>query len=157
MRSIFYLAVLILAACQEATGPVNQAAANDVAAAPAAPENVVNSAQPLPPFVEPPGANPTAPEPASIPEKFRGLWAQDSAACGRLADHSRLTIADRSVRYPAFVLITESVAQPTVNSFAVKGFNKKTDAAAEAHFSMDVTGNILTDEAGGGAVRVRCG
>jgi hypothetical protein len=41
-------------------------------------------------------------------------------------------------------------------SFAVAGHNQRTGAPAEAHFSIDATGSVLTDQAGGGAVRMRC-
>ena len=95
-------------------------------------------------------------EPGPNPFQFPRLWAEDDAACGQLTHHSRLTITANSVRYPAFVLAVESVTQPIPNALAVKGFSKQTKAPTEAHFSIDATGNILTDEAGGGTVRVRC-
>ena len=101
-------------------------------------------------------AAPAKPEPASIPANFHGLWAEDDTACGELTHHSRLTVTGNSVRYPAFVLAVESVTQPLPNAFAVKGFSKQSKARTEAHFSIDPTGNVLTDEAGGGTVRVRC-
>ena len=99
---------------------------------------------------------PAEPEPASIPANFHGLWAADDTACAELTHASRLTVTGNSVRYPAFVLAVESVTQPAPNVFAVKGFSKQTKAPTEAHFSIDATGNILTDEAGGVTVRVRC-
>ena len=101
-------------------------------------------------------AVPAEPRPALIPANFHGLWAEDDKACGELTHHSRLTVTGNSVRYPAFVLAVESVAQPTQYAFAVKGYSKQTKAPTEAHFSIDPTGNILTDEAGGGTVRERC-
>jgi len=92
----------------------------------------------------------------SIPARFRGVWAADRAACAQQAHPSRLIISERVIRYPSLVLVGESVELPA-SGFAVKGYNQRTGAPAEAHFSVDATGNILTDEAGGGAVRVRCG
>ena len=85
------------------------------------------------------------------------LWAEQQAVCAQLSHPSRLIISDHSLRFPEFVLETDSVTLPSDDSFAVKGHNKKTDAPMEAHYSVDATGNILTDEAGGGAVRVNCG
>ena len=103
------------------------------------------------------GATIAAPaEPAMIPANFHGLWAEDDAACGELTHHSRLTVTGNSVRYPAFVLAVETATQPAPLALAVKGYSKQTKAPTEAHFSIDPTGNILTDQGGGGAVRVRC-
>jgi len=93
---------------------------------------------------------------ALIPANFRGLWAEGRAACAQLSHPSRLIISERVIRYPAFVLVSEGVELPTELSFAVKGQNQRTGAPAEAHFSIDATGSVLTDEAGGGAVRSRC-
>ena len=93
---------------------------------------------------------------ALIPANFRGLWAEDRAACAQLSHPSRLIISESVIRYPSFVLISERVDAPTDLSFAVKGLNQRTGAPAEAHFSIDLTGSVLTDEAGGGAVRTRC-
>ena len=101
-------------------------------------------------------AAPAEPEPAAIPANFHGLWAENDLACGELTHPSRLTVTGNSVRYPAFVLAVDSVTQPAPNAFAVKGYSKQTKLPTEAHFSIDQTGNILTDEAGGGTVRVRC-
>jgi hypothetical protein len=53
-------------------------------------------------------------------------------------------------------LVSERVDLATDLSFAVKGQNQRTGAPAEAHFSIDATGSVLTDQAGGGAVRMRC-
>ena len=93
---------------------------------------------------------------ALIPANFRGLWADGRAACAQLSHPSRLIISESVIRYPAFVLIGEGIDRPTELSFAVKGHNQRTGAPAEAHFSIDATGSVLTDEAGGGAVRERC-
>jgi hypothetical protein len=107
-----------------------------------------------------PAVVPAEPKPEAVPARiagnFHGLWAENDAACGELTHPSRLTVTGNSLRYPAFVLAVQSVTRPTPNAFAVKGYSKQTRQPTEAHFSIDATGNILTDEAGGGTVRVRC-
>ena len=142
MSRIAALAALMLAACQQAA-PVDETNADAA--------NIAAAGEP-----GPPGNTATPPEPARIPANFHGLWAEDDAACGELTHHSRLTVTGNSVRYPAFVLAVDSVTQPAPLALAVKGYSKQTKAPTEAHFSIDATGNILTDQAGGGAVRVRC-
>lgn len=107
--------------------------------------------------VVPTPANAAEPGKPAIPERFRGLWAEDQRACGELTHRSRLVVGDDDLRFPDFVLEVEEVNAPSGDSFAVKGRNKTSDAPAEAHYSIDVTGGILTDQAGGGTVRVRCG
>jgi hypothetical protein len=151
VRRAAILLALMLAACQQASPPAGNATAN------AAANTTANAAEPAPPFAETPDAHPTAPEPAPIPAKFRGIWAETRAVCAQLSHPSRLIISGRTIRYPAFVLEGDSVDLPTPDSFTVKGRSKRTEAPAEAHYSIDATGLILTDEAGGGAVRVKCG
>ena len=152
IRALLLLPLVALAACSPQPEASNESAPVAVDAnTPAA-----NVAEPAPPVADDPLAPELQPQPTTIPAKFRGLWAEDQVSCGHLTHLTRLTITDNSLRYPAFVLAVESVTQPTPNSFAVKGFNKKTKAPTEAHFSLDATGNILTDEAGGGTIRVRC-
>lgn len=146
MRRLATLIALALAACQQAAVPGNETAANQAA----------DATRSTPPSADTPGAPPSAMEPVTIPPKFRGLWAEDQAACGQLSHLSRLVISDRTVGYPSFVLAGETIELPDDDSVAVKGRNAKTNAATEAHYSVDATGSILTDEAGGGAVRVRC-
>ncbi len=140
------LVPVMLAACQQASAPAGNAAAN-------ANSNVTaNTAQP--PLA---GAPDATQAPARIPAKFRGVWAEGRAACAQLSHQSRLIISERVIRYPSHVLVSESIDQPTDAGLAVKGYSQRTGAPAEAQFSIDPTGNTLTDEAGGGAVRVRCG
>ena len=129
--------------------------AEESAANRAAETNVSVAEVPAPP---PPAGNVEAePAEALIPNRFRGLWAESQQVCGVLTHDSRLVVGDNDLRYPEFVVVVEEVSAPDANSFAVKGRNKKSGEAAEAHFSLDVTGNILTDEVGGGTTRVRCG
>jgi len=110
----------------------------------------------MPPFAEVRGAHPTAPEPAPIPAKFRGTWADSKASCADIGHHSRLTISGRTVRYPEFVIFGDSV-KATDDQFALKGKVEDTQRPAEAQFFINDDGDVLTDGAGGGAVRVRCG
>ncbi len=147
-RTAALMLAVLLAGCGQPSAPtganVAQADANWAEAA-------------LPPFAEVENAHPTAPEPAPIPAKFRGIWAEQKSVCSQLSHPSRLIISGRTLRFPAFVLQVDSVALPDDDSFAVKGHNKKTKAPAEAHYSVDPAGIVLTDEAGGGAERVKCG
>ena len=145
--------VLLASACNPPATPSNDAniAANDVAPPPV--ENSVADEAP-PPFAE---THPTAPDSAPIPAKFRGTWAANKAACSDLAHHSRLTISGRTIRFSDFVILGESVTTPGSNQFAVKGKVEGTDHPGEAHYSINHTGDVLVDEAGGGAIRVRCG
>ena len=147
MRRFAIPLLVLLAACQQASAPADNATAEEVVIA----ETETPSAESQRP------AEPTAPEAAPIPAKFRGIWAEREAVCAQLSHPSRLIISGDSLRFPEFVLEADSVTLPNDDSFEVKGHNKKTDAPMEAHYSIDATGNILTDEAGGGAVRVNCG
>jgi len=137
--------VLAVTACGDAGAPpaANQAANGD--------EIVIAETD------TPPATSEALAEPATIPAKFRGIWAEGRAACAQLSHPSRLIISESVIRYPSLVLIAESVDLPTNWSFATKGQNQRTGAPAEAQFSIDATGNTLTDETGGGAVRTRCG
>lgn len=133
------VATIALAGCQAEESAANRSVS----------DNAANAVVPTP-------VNATEPAKPAIPERFRGLWAEDQRACGALTHHSRLVVGDDDLRFPDFVLEVEEVSE-TGEGFAVKGRNKQTDAPAEAHFALDVTGNILTDQAGGGTVRMRCG
>ena len=149
MKRLAILLPLMLAACQQAPAPAGNATANS--------DEVVIAETDTPPAESQAPTEPAAPEPAPIPAKFRGIWAEQKAVCAQLSHPSRLIISDRTLRFPAFVLEADSVSVPNDDSFAVKGHNKKTRAPVEAHYSIDVAGIVLTDEAGGGAVRVKCG
>ena len=149
MRRFAIMLGLMLAACQQAPAPADNAAAK-------ADEIVIAETDTPTSEGAAPAEQPTAPEPAPIPAKFRGIWAESHAFCAQLSHPSRLIISETSLRYPTFVLVADRVDLPTDSSLAVKGRIKRTEAPIEAHFSIDVTGNILTDEAGGGAVRVNC-
>jgi len=145
---------LLVVACSDGAPPPasNTSASNPAESAPSAEAN-----QAMPPFAETPDAHPTAPEPAPIPARFRGTWAETKAACADLSHHSRLTISGRTIRYPGHVLFGDKFTTPAANQVAVAGKVEGTDRPAEAHFSINAGADVLTDEAGGGAVRVRCG
>ena len=156
-RAFAILLIVAAAACRQAPAPGNDAnlVANEVVIAETdTPEAVANEA--TPPFAEVNGAHPTAPEPAPIPAKFRGTWAESKTACTNLNHPSRLTISGRTVRTPTAVLVGDSFTFPAANQFALDGKFEGGGRAGAAHYSLDATGNVLTDEAGGGAVRVRC-
>lgn len=157
MRRIAAFSTLgLLVSCQQP--PAAPGAGNDLtpaiddSAAAKAPET--NS---MPPFAEIEGAHPTAPEPAPIPARFRGTWAENAAACTDLSHHSRLIISGRTVRHQSFVVFGDSVTLPAPDHFALKGRIEATGVPAEAHYSINDNGTILTDGAGGGMALVRCG
>lgn len=159
MRLTTLLPLAMIAACNAPGG--TPAANNDSAAnvANGAAENDVSDASAnsaMPPFAEVEGAHPTAPEPAPIPAKFRGTWAESKAVCGDLEHHSRLTISGRTVRHWDFVIVGDSFSVPAPDQFALKGKIESTGAPAEAHYSINAAGDVLTDGAGGGVVLVRC-
>jgi hypothetical protein len=154
-RAFALLPFALLAACGapapqpgNAEVTVNAANSADVTNAPA---NVAT-----PPFAEVENAHPTAPEPAPIPAKFRGAWANTGKACADLEHYSRLVISGRTLRFPSHVLFGDSFTFPTPDSFAVKGTVEATGQPAEAHYSLNPQGTLLRDEAGGGTNRVRC-
>ena len=151
IRLIIAFPLLLAAAC---SAPGDIAAADNDATANAASDASANATQPA--FAEVQDAHPTAPEPAPIPAKFRGTWAENEAACADLSNHSRLTISGRTVRHPDFVIFGDSFTFPTPDQLALKGKIEATGAPIEAHYSINAANDELTDEAGGGAVRVRC-
>ena len=154
MRWTALTLILLVAACSDAIAPGNDVnlVANEVIVETETP--ATNEA--TPPFAEVNGAHPAAPEPAPIPAKFRGTWAESKTACTNLNHPSRLTISGRTVRTPTAVLVGDSFTFPAPSQVALDGKFEGGGRAGAAHYSLDGTGNVLTDEAGGGAVRVRC-
>ena len=150
MNRILPLATL-LAACSPQSDAANEAMANNALPVPETPvENAAN-----PPFAGVENAHSSAPEPAPIPAVFRGTWAESRPACTDRAHHSRLTISGRTVRHPDFVIVGDEVTA-SGTKIALKGHIEATGATAEAHYSLNPAGAVLTDEAGGGMIRVRC-
>ena len=148
MKHIVTFSMLLTACSQQSPG--DQVTAN----APAAKTPVAKP--PQPPFAEVDNAHPSAPEPAPIPARFRGLWANTPNACKDLAHYSRLVISGRTLRYADFVLLGDTFAFPAADQFAVEGKIEGKDEAGAAHFSINQHGDLLRDEAGGGTIRVRC-
>ena len=172
-RSFSFVAILplLLASCgseapvegnqAQSEAGTNMAEATDVGSAeqpaPATPE--ASPAQPSPPFAEVEGAHPGGPpEPAPIPARFRGIWAESKDKCPDLSHHIRLVISGATLRFPENVVRVASVEQPNANAFVAKGerAGEGTSGPAEFHYSTNAAGDRLTDEAGGGMVRVRC-
>ena len=143
------IALLALASCAQPAPAPNEAAANDSAVSVANHDAPVNNA-------EMPGAEPAAPEPAPIPAGFRGTWADSAAACADPGHPSRITISGRAIRHPDFVMVGDSVTA-SGSQFSLKGHFEGSGRPAEAQFFINQAGDELTDGAGGGAVRVRCG
>ncbi|SMF64738.1 hypothetical protein SAMN06295910_1232 [Allosphingosinicella indica] len=103
----------------------------------------------MPPFAEVEGAHPYPPVPAPIPAMFRGVWAETKAACADRANPSWLGISGRTLQFPDRVVEETKIDLPAALQFVL------TDAtAAEYRFTIDATGDRLTDTAG--VVRVRC-
>ena len=144
-RALSALTALSLTACGQPAPTANEASA------PAA-----NDPAPVTPTAETANAPLPAGEPAAIPAKFHGTWANTPNACANQGHYSRLVVSDRSLRYADFVLVGEEFTLPTPDEFAVKGKVEGKDDAAAAHFSLNKHGDLLRDEAGGGTVRVKC-
>lgn len=144
--------VLIATACRDSAAPTadSNAFVNEVIVETEGGDEVVAN-ETTPPIAEVPGS----PNPAPIPAKFHGTWAQDKTACTNLNHPSRVTISGRTVRFPDSVISGDNVTA-SGNQFALKGKLEGSDRPAEVQYFLDATGNELTDGAGGGAVRVRC-
>lgn len=142
------IAALGLASCGQPAPASNEVAANNSAVP------VANNATPVGNAATP-ATPPTAPEPAPIPAKFRGTWADSKTACAHLEHHSRIVISDRTVRHPTFVIFGDSVTA-SANQFSLKGHFEGSDRPAEAQYFINAAGDELTDGGGGGAIRVRC-
>ena len=155
-RALALALMLSMMACSKAPAPTDSAnvVAENVVIAETDTPAIENES--MPPFAEVNGAHPyPAPDPAPIPAKFRGTWAEDKTACTNLTHPSRLTISGSTVRFADHVIFGDDVTA-SGNQFALKGKIEGSDRRAEAHYFLDPTGNQLTDGAGGGAVRVRC-
>lgn len=157
MKALLPLALaLVLAGCN---APSPEPAAEPVPADTApAPDNTA----PTPPTAEVPppvdddddrnGDGGTA----SIPERYRGEWNSDSAACGS-ASESRLVVGEDTIRFYESSGPVQS-ARMDGNELVVvprlTGEGETRDATYRFRLSAD--GNTLTD-AGSGLARQRCG
>lgn len=149
--------LMLVSACTEADPPPGEAnRLADAATLDNAAEGQASAGRPPPPAAEDPERGPGAIEPAPIPARFHGAWAEDEAACADPAHPSRLTVSGRSLRFPDFSMIAEQVATPTPDQFALAGYFEGTRRPAEAQYFLGQSGAVLTDGGGGGAVRVRC-
>lgn len=101
----------------------------------------------------------TAPAAAPIPAAFRGTWAENETLCGDPSHHSRLVIAGGTLRFHDRVVEVARVEAPGPREINIIGTEpgEGTTRPAEHHFSIDSAGDTLTDQAGGGTVRRRCG
>jgi hypothetical protein len=147
------LACASLAACgtDPAEPPANNA--TEAATPAAAPGNA------MPPSTEDSNASSTAPEPAPVPTAFRGTWAESEALCGDPSHPSRLVISGGSLRFHESVLEVARVDNVGPREINIIGTatGEGTTRPAEYHYSIDAAGATLTDLAGGGMVRRRCG
>ena len=103
--------------------------------------------------------SPAAPEPASVPAAFRGIWAESAVLCADRSHPSRLVISEGTLRFHESVLDVarvEAIGPRAINIIGT-ATGEGTTRPAEYHYSIDVAGETLTDEAGGGMVRRRCG
>lgn len=149
------MSALLLASCgQPAAEPdpvQNEVVATPIVETTPSPLPAPSPSPTMPPFAEVEGAHPYPPVPAPIPAMFRGVWAETKAACADRAHPSWLGISGRTLQFPDRVVEETKIDLPAARQFVL------TDATAtEYHFSIDTAGNRLTDEAAGGAVRVRC-
>ena len=156
MRRGATLTALLLAACGAPEPAPEVNAVNGAAAIPEAAPPLDNA---MPPFAEVDNAHPIAPEPAPIPAAFRGVWAESEALCGDLSHPSRLVISGATLRFHESLMTVADVQAigPREVNLIGSATGEGTTRAAEYHFSLDAAGRTLTDGAGGGMVRVRCG
>ena len=157
MRSIaLLLACAALAACggEPAAPQANQATETAEQEAPAA-----DSGNAVMPPAEPGNGNNAAPDAASVPAAFRGTWAENEALCAERSHPSRLVIEERRLRFYESVMDVarvEAIGPREINIVGI-ATGEGTTRPAEYHYSHDAAGDTLTDEAGGGMVRRRCG
>ena len=147
---------VLLAGCGAPDAPPEANAVN-AAAAPDLPAPAADNA--IPPFAEMGNAHPTAPEPAPVPAAFRGIWAESEALCGDRSHPSRLVVSGATLRFHESVMTVADAREtgPRAVNLIGSAQGEGTTRPAEYHFSIDAAGRTLTDEAGGGMVRVRCG
>ena len=114
---------------------------------------------PATPTAEAENDSPAAAQPAAVPEAFQGTWAESEADCGDRSHVSRLVIEERRLRFYESVMEIAGVEQLGPREINITGTStgEGTTRPSERHLSLDATGETLTDEAGGGMVRRRCG
>jgi len=99
---------------------------------------------------------PAAPEDdAQVPERYRGDWAADAAACDRPGDVSRLHIDDDGIRFHESegpILSVDERDGTLAISARLTGEGETREASYA--FTLSADGNTLTD--GSGYARERC-
>lgn len=92
----------------------------------------------------------------SVPERYRGDWAADAAACERRGDVSRLRIGQQDIRFHESEgpIVSVDDRGGTLELVAQLSGEGETREAAYA-FSLSPDGNTLTDASG--YARQRCG
>ena len=147
VRRLATLIALALAACQQAAAPGNDAAANQADTRRQSTPTVGRHAGRA---TDRAG---TGDHPAEVPRAVgRGPGGLRAIVAPQPAgDFRQRRSAIRRSSWPA----RPSSCRATTASRS-RAATQAPSAATEAHYSVDATGSILTDEAGGGAVRVRC-
>lgn len=148
------LAILLATGCN-ADRPADRAAAPATPGAPAAdPAPTPAPAPTAPPATDAPPPSDTA---NTVPARFQGRYAADTAACGDPAHESRLTIeAARIAFHESSGPITRVSQGPTEVSITAELTGEGETREANYGFRLSADGNTLTD-VGNGAVRQRCG
>lgn len=92
----------------------------------------------------------------SVPERYRGDWAADVAACERPGEVSRLSIGQREIRFHESEgpIVSVEESGDTLEIVARLSGEGETRDAAYA-FTLSADGNTLTDATG--YARQRCG
>lgn len=94
-------------------------------------------------------------QPAGVPERFRGVWAQDAEACTRPAELSRLEIDGDRIRFyesSGPVVAVDADGDTLQLTARLTGEGETRDAPHA--FTLSADGDTLTDA--NGYVRVRC-
>lgn len=141
------LAILLAAGCNADRPP-------DDAAAPATPD----APAPAPAPTTPPPTETAPPSDAAntVPARFQGRYAADTAACGDPAHESRLTIEATRIAFHEgsgpITRVSEGSSEVSITAgLAGEGETRE----ANYSFRLSADGNSLTD-VGHGTVRQRC-
>src|SRR5688572_30565669 len=148
------IATCTLVACNQSTPPAAPTSAQ-------APEQPPAAQQPAPapppaPAPTPAPTPPAAPE-VSVPARFHGTWASDTAACGASGHESRLVVdADSLQFHESSGRVTSVAANGDDLSVGATLTGEGQSREASYRFSLSNGGDTLTDR-DSGMVRKRCG
>lgn len=145
------LAILLATGCN-ADRPANDAAA------PATPEAPAAAPAPAPAPTAPPATDTPPPSDTAntVPARFQGRYAADTAACGDPAHESRLTIeSSRIAFHESSGRITRVSPGPTEVSITAEVTGEGETRESNYIFRLSDDGNTLTDVRNGG-IRQRC-